>query len=299
MDPGNVNAARAAASAGLARRPNVAAGGGSFARSTQASAAAGGAPTATTGAAGVPPGADVSGARAGAVANPTRLGAAVDRTPADSASIDSAQADMNVEGLSDSIGAVVQSFASIGPDGVGTGIGPMGVRIGAAGTATGPWWRYGGYHAGIYYPGHWWRDNAWHNTPAAGTAAVEGSLAATSADGSLAGSGPVTVRYDGPGVTIRNSSDRTVTFMVDGNKELSLAAGQTTRLADYPDYRLSFNLGEQFGISTYTVFEGTYDIAPTQHGWEFYRQTGDPNAAPRAGRFEQLPSAPPAPLLAP
>jgi hypothetical protein len=233
---GNVGGGGPGATGGVVTRPNVPGGGaGTF---------AGGLRGIATG----------DGVEAGATAEGMRAGTYVD-------------------GLRTNIGANANVGSNVNVadrNGLGTGVGPLGVRLGPAGGAASAGWRYGGYRDGVYYPGNWWRNNRWYTSPA------DNPRRSYIGDGypvsRNVGPQQVAARYEGPGATIRNPTEHTLNFMIDGNTKLSLAPGETKRLSEFPDYQLTFHRGGQLGTASYTVFEGNYDFLPSERGWELYRR---------------------------
>lgn len=81
--------------------------------------------------------------------------------------------------------------------------------------------------------------------------------------------------YAGPGVSIRNPTQHPVNFTLDGSRQMIVQPGETLRLTDYADYQISFDRGDQLGTATYTIYEGFYEFAQTDRGWELYRQKND------------------------
>ena len=170
---------------------------------------------------------------------------------------------------------------------IGVGVRPgVGVGIGRGGIYIGPGWRYGGYHAGVYYPGRFWRNGAFGY----GYPGYYGYGNYGYGDGyyysgpyvAAQGQARADVAYSGPGVTIRNNTDQTVNFLLDGEREMSIGPGETVRLTEYADFQVGFNRGDNLGDARYTIYEGTYEFTPTDNGWELYRQK-DAAVAAEAG----------------
>jgi hypothetical protein len=103
--------------------------------------------------------------------------------------------------------------------------------------------------------------------------------------------------YAGPGVTIRNPAETGVqlSYTIDTREGYDIATGQSQQLTAKGSYLIEFDRGGDFGRARYTITEGLYDFAPTDHGWELYRQ---PDAAAAAERIKANPP-PPTPALNP
>jgi hypothetical protein len=79
---------------------------------------------------------------------------------------------------------------------------------------------------------------------------------------------------------------------------MTVQPGETLRLTEYADYRISFDRGDRFGTATYTIYEGLYEFVQTDRGWELFRQKEDaPMTAAPAGAPAPA-DAPPPPLPA-
>jgi hypothetical protein len=90
-----------------------------------------------------------------------------------------------------------------------------------------------------------------------------------------------------------------VHFTLDGQKQMSVGPGETLRLTEYADYQISFDRGDQSGTATYTIYEGLYEFAQTDRGWELFRQKED---APMAAAPAEAPApadVPPPPAAEP
>jgi hypothetical protein len=161
-----------------------------------------------------------------------------------------------------------------GRTGVGVRAGGVGVNVG-----VGPWWRYGGYRAGVYYPGRWWWNNRWYSYYPWGYGGYgyygNGYGGGGYCGGGYAQTTQVQAAYEGPGVAIRNPSEHPIHFTIDGQRQMSIEAGETIRLTEYADYQIAFDRGENFGTARYTIYEGLYEFTPTERGWELYRQKQD------------------------
>jgi hypothetical protein len=200
--------------------------------------------------------------------------------------VDSARVGADIDGVRANTG--VGAGANIaGRTGVGIGGGPVGVGIGP--------WRYGGFHAGIYRPGWWWWNNRWYAYPPFGYGGFFNG--GYYGGGSYAGSSyaepaQLAAAYNGPGVALRNPTEHTLNFTVDGQKQMEAGPGETVRLTEFADYQISFDRGDNFGTATYTIYEGTYEFTPTDRGWELFRQKDDD-----AARTAERPAEPPPPPL--
>lgn len=86
---------------------------------------------------------------------------------------------------------------------------------------------------------------------------------------------PVAAPYEGPGVTIHNPSDQTLSFTINDSRQLQVTAGETVHLDDQGQFQIAFDRGGENGQARYTIREGTYDFAGTDKGWELYRQKAD------------------------
>jgi hypothetical protein len=194
---------------------------------------------------------------------------------------------------------------------VGVGTNPAGVHIGddvADGDHHHHHWRHGGIYNGIYYPGWWWFAGRWIPYPPYGIGYGGGyggyAYGGGYSDGGYAQSTPVAAAYNGPGVGIRNPTEHEVNFTIDGQRQVSVKPGETLRLTEFADFQISFDRGDRFGTATYTIYEGLYEFAQTERGWELYRQKKDAplaaeprgDIAPRtAERPMAEPPLPPAP----
>jgi hypothetical protein len=199
--------------------------------------------------------ANVGGVRAGTNIDGVRVGANVDGVRAGT-NVDGVRANVGVGGRTNIAGAV--------------GVGPVGVGFG-------PGWRYGGFYAGMYRPGWWWWNNRWYGYPPYGYG-YGGYYGDGYASGSYAQPTQVAAEYTGPGVGIHNPTEHTINFTLDGEKEMTAGPGETVRLTEFADYQISFDRGDNFGTATYTVYEGLYEFAQTDRGWELYRQKDDADA---------------------
>lgn len=64
-----------------------------------------------------------------------------------------------------------------------------------------------------------------------------------------------------------------VSFIVDGDREITLAPGETKILDDGESYVVEFDRGESFGTTKLTLNDGSYEFAVTTSGWDLQRRS--------------------------
>ena len=76
-------------------------------------------------------------------------------------------------------------------------------------------------------------------------------------------------------VSIANpsSSGGQVSFIVDGDREITLAPGETKTLDDAQDYVVEFDRGEAYGTTRIVLADGSYEFAVTPSGWDLQRRS--------------------------
>ncbi|HEX5103450.1 MAG TPA: hypothetical protein VFV87_06545 [Pirellulaceae bacterium] len=101
------------------------------------------------------------------------------------------------------------------------------------------------------------------------------------------------VAYAVPGVMIRNpeATGVALSYTIDSRHAYEIAAGEAQQLPEKGSYLVEFDRGGEFGQARYTITEGLYEFALTDHGWELYRQ-------PDSATSDQRVKANPLPELA-
>lgn len=76
-------------------------------------------------------------------------------------------------------------------------------------------------------------------------------------------------------VSIANptSSGGQVSFIVDGDREITLAPGETKTLDDAQEYVVEFDRGEAYGTTRIVLADGSYEFAVTSSGWDLQRRS--------------------------
>jgi hypothetical protein len=76
-------------------------------------------------------------------------------------------------------------------------------------------------------------------------------------------------------VSIANpsSSGGQVSFIVDGDREITLSPGETKTLDDAQDYVVEFDRGEAYGTTRIVLADGSYEFAVTPSGWDLQRRS--------------------------
>lgn len=76
-------------------------------------------------------------------------------------------------------------------------------------------------------------------------------------------------------VSIANptASGGAVSFILDGDREVTLAPGETKTLDDGPSYVVEFDRGEAFGTTRIELTDGNYEFAVTSSGWDLQRRS--------------------------
>lgn len=69
------------------------------------------------------------------------------------------------------------------------------------------------------------------------------------------------------------SSGGQVSFIVDGDREITLAPGETKTLDDGQEYVVEFDRGDAFGTTKIVLSDGSYEFAVTSSGWDLQRRS--------------------------
>jgi hypothetical protein len=193
---------------------------------------------------------------------------------------------------------------SIGPGGfsIGTGSGRISVGSGGYGYGRGygdyGWGGYGRgygygnpYYGRNYYGGGW--NDGYYGGGYGGNYYTQPSTQYYSQPNY---SQPVVVarpNYEGPGVTIRNESNETLSFVIDDSRQMQIEPGGSHTLSSKGQFVISFDRGSGQGEARYTIQEGLYEFTPTANGWELFRQkdrgglAADRNPAPSVRTAER------------